>query len=138
MADPQALSTTRPDMDIHQDVHNLILHYPPLAADLHQIHIVVSDGVVNVSGHVKSQPSRRTLLDLIPTIEGVKGVNGDSLYDEDTLRREVGRVIPIGIQVTMRYGTVILTGGFPEETTPEDSFALLTKIPGVEKVVTQF
>jgi len=38
----------------------------------------------------------------------------------------------------MRYGTVILTGGFPEETTPEDSFALLTKIPGVEKVVTQF
>lgn len=138
MAEPQTLSTARPDMDIHADVNNIIVHYPPLAADQHQIHIVVTNGMVTAAGHVKSQPNRRYLLDAIPRVNGVVGVNSAALYDEDTLRREAGQVLPAGVQVNMRYGTAILTGDLPEGATAEDMFALLTNIPGIEKIVTQF
>jgi len=137
MSEPQTVSTPRPDIDIRQDVYNLIQHYPPLAADQHQIHVLVTDGVVTVAGHVKSQPSRRYLLDAIPKVAGVKTVNGAALYDEDALRREIGKVTPTGVQVNVRYGSVILTGTLPPDMT-EDLFAQLTAIPGVEKVVTKF
>jgi osmotically-inducible protein OsmY len=137
MTEPQMLSTARPDVDIHADVNDVILRYPPLAADHHQIRVLVTDGVVSVAGHVKSQPSRRYLLDAIPKLPGVKIVNGAGLHDEDTLRREIGKLVPPGVQVNVRYGTVILTGSVPEGTTADDLFALLTNIPGVEKIITK-
>lgn len=138
MTEPQTLSTVRPDVDILADVNNLILHYPPLAADHHQIRVHVTDGVVYVAGHVKSQPSRRYLLDAIPKLPGVKGVNDAALHDEDTLRREIGKLIPAGVQVNLRYGAVILTGTLPEGMTADDLFALVVNVPGVEKIVSKF
>ena len=137
MSEPQMVSISRPDIDIRQDVYNIIQHYPPLAADQHQIHVLVTDGVVTVTGHVKSLPSRRFLLDAIPKLAGVESVNGAALYEEDALRREIGKVTPAGVQVNVRYGTVILTGNLPPDMTVE-LFEQLTSIPGVEKVVTRF
>jgi osmotically-inducible protein OsmY len=137
MAEPTT-ATTRPDIDIHDDVNDIIARYPPLAADRHQLRILVTDGVVHLAGHVKSQPSRRYLVDSIPQIDGVQGVNDRALYDEDTIRIEVGQVIPVGILATMRYGTVILSGKLPDGVTVDDLVSRLAQIPGVERVATNF
>lgn len=127
-----------PDIDIHDEVNNVITRYPPLAADRHQIRVLVNNGIVYVGGHVKSRPSARYLLDAIARINGVRGVNGNALYDEETLRIEVGRVLPVGVLANTRYGTVILSGRLPEGVTHDDLAARLSTIPGVERVVSNF
>jgi len=137
MSRSHTVSIARPDVDIHADVNNLILHYPPLASDQHQIRILVANGVVHLGGHVRSTPSRRYLIDAIPTIQGVTGVNDAALYDEDMLRLEIGKVLPTGLQVNMRYGTAILSGKLPDGTS-EEELVKLASLPGVERVVVNF
>lgn len=136
MSDSQTVSTARPDVDIHADVQDLIQHYPPLAADHHQIRILVTNGVVHFAGHVKSQPSHRYLLDAARQIKDVTEVNGAALYDEDTLRLEVAKQTPMGVQVNVRYGTVILTGELPAGMSADELVETLARVPGVERVVT--
>lgn len=129
---------TRPDVDIEEDIHNLIAHYPPLQADRHQLHIEAHDGAVTLSGHVRSLINRRYLVDRVREIAGVSTVNADQLYCEETIRIESGRPIPNGVIANAVYGTVILTGTLPQGTSAEDVVKDVALIPGVVRVVTKF
>ena len=134
----QPTNLNRPDVDIEEDIYDIISHYPPLQADRHQLHFDVRDGVVNVSGHVRSLISRRYLGDRIPKIPGVYAVNIDNLFSEETIRLEAGQRIPIGVIANATYGTVILTGVLPDGKTPETIASSVAQIRGVERVVTKF
>lgn len=128
----------RPDIDIHSDIVDLIVHYPPLKADIHHIHIEVNGGVVVIHGHTRSPITRRYLLDAVGKVDGVQSVNADRFYDEETIRLEAGRVIPPGVLVNNRYGTLVLSGRLPEGTTLEQVVAAVSSVPGVERVMTEF
>jgi len=129
---------TRPDMDIEEDIRNIIAHYPPLQADRHQLRIESLNGDVRLTGHIKSLINHRYLVDRVREIPGVRSVNADQLYCEETIRIDSGRAIPQGVIANAVYGTVILTGTLPEGTSVETVVKDVALIPGVLRVVTKF
>jgi osmotically-inducible protein OsmY len=125
-------------VDILDDLYNLIAHYPPLQADRHHIHIDVSDGVVNLSGHVRSSITERYLVDRVKRVQGVRAVIADQLFNEEEIRLEAGQRIPPGVLANVYYGAAVLTGKLPPDVTPESVVTGVSQIPGVERVVTHF
>lgn len=137
MSEPQA-TTARPDEDILVDVDTLIVHYPPLVNDRHQFHVSVVGGTVTLSGYVKTPMTRRYLIDGVTVTPGVTQVSADGLYDDETLRIEVGGVVPAGVIVNVEYGAVILSGRIPAGKTEADVVDSLRSIPGIRRVITSF
>src|SRR5262249_23924221 len=111
---------SRPDVDIEEEIHNLITHYPPLQADRHHFECEVNNGVVTFSGHVKSMISRRYLVDHTAEVRGVRSVESKALYTEEDIRLEAGRRIPTGVIANASYDAVILTGALPQGKSVED------------------
>jgi osmotically-inducible protein OsmY len=132
------MTQTRPAVDILDDIYNLIAHYPPLQADRHHIHIDVNDGVVNLSGHVRSAITEGYLVDRVKQVPGVRVVVADQLFNEEEIRLETGRRIPPGVIANVYYGAAVLTGKLPPDVTPESVVEGVAHIPGVEQVVTHF
>lgn len=128
----------RPDLDIVEDVQTIIVRYPPLNNDRHKIHVTAENGVVFLSGYVSTPINRRWLVDRAAQVRGVIAVNDEALYDDETLRLDVGQVIPPGVIANVRYGVVVLTGRLPEGTTAEALAETVAAIPGVRQVITRF
>lgn len=128
----------RPDMDIEADIHGMIAHYPPLQQDRHQFKVDVYSGVVHFTGHVKSRISRTYLIDRAREVRGVRGVDYEQLFDEESIRMEAGRRIPPGVIANTEYGTLVLTGTPPAGTDGASIVAAVAQMPGVRQVVTRF
>ena len=126
----------RPDMDIEADIRRLIKTYPPLAHDSHYITIGVKEGEVVVTGYVKSAVTARYLLANIPFIDGVKSVVADGLYDDETLRRHVAHVTPVGVLANLEYGSAILIGKLPADVKVDELAQAVESVDGVHRVVT--
>ncbi len=137
MSEPQTM-TARPDEDILDDIENLIVHYPPLVNDRHQIQVSVTDGIATLAGYTKTPVTHRYLFDSVSVTPGVKTVEADRLYDDETFRLQAAKIIPPGVSVNVEYGTLILSGRLPEGKTEEDVVNSLRVIPGVRRVVTSF
>lgn len=129
---------TRPDEDILADIHTLFSTYPPLQHDRHAVHIEVSRGVVTLKGYIKASPTYRYLQAHLPNVAGVRYIDADRLYDDEAIRRQVGKVLPLGVQVRMEYGTAILTGRLSEGVTAEEVVQRVASIEGVARVITAF
>jgi osmotically-inducible protein OsmY len=129
---------TRPDIDIVEDVKNIIAHYPPLVTDRRHIDITSHNGALVISGHVQSPINRRYLADRAQLISGVVSVDVDSLCDEESIRFEVGNLIPEGVVAAVRYSVVILSGVVPEDTTEAALVERISAVKGVERVLTSF
>lgn len=125
---------TRDDLDIRDDVYTLIVKYPPTNADRNYIHIEVRQGVVRLSGYVKTPINRRYLEDRIELIPGVAGLNTDDLHDDETIRLDVGKVLPYGALINVHYGTVILTGQIAEGESVDALVNAIGAVPGVQRV----
>ncbi len=129
---------TRADEDILEDIRALFSQYPPLQHDRHAVHVHVERGVVNIEGYIKAIPTYRYLQDKLPRIRGVKFINADKLYNDDIVRLAVAKVLPLGVQVRVEYGTAILTGKLPDGMRVEDVVARVAAVDGVNRVVTTF
>lgn len=129
---------TRPDIDIEKDAQNLMRHYPPLTNDRRRVSVTSQDGVVTVSGHVKSTPTYLYLLDHVAAIHGVKEVVNGGFYIDEEIRLNLGSVVPPGVNVNVEYGAVILAGRLPEDVNIEDLVREVALIPGVNRVLTVF
>jgi osmotically-inducible protein OsmY len=128
-------TTTRPDIDLEHDLEEIIIHYPPLMQDRHHIQVSVKSGVVTVQGYTRSPNSRRYLLEKIPLVEDVTEVHADQFFDDESIRFEVGRLIPAGqIFVRMEHGVVILSGRVPDGVNLGEIIQKVQQIPGVRKV----
>lgn len=131
-------STTRPDVDILADIEAAIGQYPPMVNDRRHVKIVVLDGAVSVFGHVKTAITCTYLQDTIAQIEGVRSVDISALYNDDTIRRDIGSLIPFGVWANVEYGHVILTGRLSGETDPNSLINQVRSVPGVRDVRTKF
>jgi hypothetical protein len=75
----------------------------------------------------------------IPSVEGVRSVSANILYDDESIRLEVGRELPMGVQLArVYYGTVILAGNLPEGMSEDELIAQVQKEPGVKQVIIAF
>ena len=138
MTDTQ-VSTERADMDIAEDVESLIAHYPPSRNDQRHIQVQVKNGQVTLSGHVQTPNTRRFLVAQIPSVEGVHSVTADELYDDEGIRLEVGKGLPMGVQLArVYYGTVILAGKLPANVTEASLSEQIQAVPGVAQVKVAF
>lgn len=129
---------TRPDEDILDDIHSLFTTYPPLQHDRHAVSIRVERGVVTLEGHIKAMPTYRYLQANLPKVKGIRVINADNLFEDETIRREVGKVIPVGMQVRVEYGVVILTGKLPEGAAVEDVVQQVASVKGIKRILTTF
>lgn len=128
----------RPDIDIEEEIHDLMMTYPPLAHDRHRLHIDVQNGGVIVKGYLKALPTLEYLLNRIEQVEGVKSIESSQLYNDETIRLQVGRVIPPGVFANLEYGAVILSGKLPEGITTEALVRNVGHVAGVHRVITSF
>jgi len=126
------------DLEVEANIHHFIAHYPPLANDRKAFKVTVKDGAVTVSGHVQSPNTRRYFIDHLPEIEGVKAVKADALFDEQTIRLDIARLVPFGVKANVRYGTVVLSGELPAGTNAETLTSQVASVLGVERVLTDF
>ncbi|RMF82051.1 MAG: BON domain-containing protein, partial [Chloroflexi bacterium] len=129
----------REDADLVEDVQHLIATYPPATMDRDYLFVEAKDGVVTLRGHTHSRITRRYLEDQVPRLPFVRDVNVDELYDDDTLRLQIGRATPAGVQVAqIYYGRVVLAGKVPEGYDEAHIVEKVAAIPGVVKVLTAF
>jgi osmotically-inducible protein OsmY len=134
-----AQATARPDVDIIEDIEDIIVHYPPTMRDRHYFHVTSHNGHVTIKGNVKSPITRSFLLENLPQVEGFTAVNADELYDDESIRLDVGRLIEPGIMfANISYGIVVLSGRIPPDLPVENLINEVSKIPGVRQVVTAF
>jgi hypothetical protein len=138
MTETQA-ATQRHDLDILDDVERLIAQYPPARKDQHAINTDVKNGHVILTGHVQTPITRRYLLDMIPTIEGVRSVAADAFFDDENTRLDIGKVIPVGVILArIQYGIAVLAGKLPDGTNGDELAARVSQVPGVARTVTRF
>jgi osmotically-inducible protein OsmY len=134
----QPLTTAaRPDVDIVESIMEIIAHYPPLAADRPHLKIGVQSGHVVLSGHVRTPITRRYLLERVAEVADVTGVDSDHLYDEESIRLEVGAALPDGVMAAPRYGTVILTGALPGGDALDALIQRVGSVRGVDRIITR-
>lgn len=124
----------RPDIDIREDVVSIIVKYPPLAADRFHIAVDVVNGEVILKGHAASPINRTYLVDFAALVEGVKGVDALQFYDDESLRLAAGRLVPQGVNVNVRSGTVLLSVT-PADGNIDEIAQAIAGIPGVNRVL---
>lgn len=130
---------TRPDIDIIEDIEDIIAHYPPAMRDRRHIHISAQAGHVTLTGNVMSPNTRAVLLEKIASVAGVQSVNADRLYDDESIRLDVGRLIESGSMFArIEYGTVVLSGYVPAGKTADEYARQVAQVSGVRRVVTTF
>ena len=129
----------RTDLDILSDIEHLIAQYPPLMKDRHAIKLDVKNGHVTVTGHVQTPSTRRYFLNTIPEVEGVQSIDAERFYADESIRLEIGKVLPVGALVAkIQHGVVILAGELPAGINAESVVERVQQLPGVVKVIPSF
>lgn len=128
----------RTDEDILEDIHDFTRSYNPLVISRGHFFYNVQGGVVTVWGNIKSRFARQLFSKNLPNIEGVVAIDDSKLYDDETLRLEIGALLPMGVRVRVHHGLVTLTGQLPDDTSTDDLKGHLVTIPGVVAVNTDF
>ncbi len=132
-------AAVRPDVDIIEDIEDRIAHYPPTMRDRRHIQVSSQGGLVTLKGNVKTPNTRSVLLETLPQVEGVKEVSADELYDDESIRLDVGRMIEPGVMfANIEYGVVVLSGRLPSGKSAEEIVRQVAQVPGVRRVVTAF
>jgi osmotically-inducible protein OsmY len=137
MAEPQA-TTQRPDIDIADDIREIIVRYPPLAADRAHLHVAVQDGVVRLTGHTRTPINRHYLIDQAEHVAGVRALDVTGLHDDETIRLSAGKLLPPGVIVNVQAGSVVLSGRLPAGMQELHLAHLVAAVPGVRRVFVRF
>ncbi len=133
-----SVTKQRPDADIRADIHHMEISYPPLVNDRHQVNFEVEKGAVTVTGYVKGPPTYAYVIKQLNAIPGIKSLDHAQFYCDSDLRLDVGKAVPAGVIVMLEYGTVVLSGHAPTETSVESIVRQVGLIDGVRRVITNF
>ncbi len=132
------INVLRSDVDILNDIHNLLYAYPPVSHDRDFFHVTVKDGVVTVSGHLRSAVAHRWIRAALSQVEGVQALCLDTLYNDDELRLQIGHLVPPGVFVNVNHGAVTLTGHLPPEVTDAQVVQQVASVKGITRIATLF
>lgn len=136
MTEPHTLE--RSDEDILGTIHELVRSYQPFYASHRYFHVAIKDGVVILEGHLRSMRARRLLVHQVGQVEDVVAVDDSRLYDDETLRFEIGKLLPEGTRVRISHGAVVLTGSLPQEVALDKLKGRIAEHPGVRDILTDF
>jgi osmotically-inducible protein OsmY len=125
-------------VDIEEDVDELVSSFAPLKASRPHFDIRIEDGIVKLEGNVRSPQARLVLLNNIPRIPGVLGMDPSQLYDDETIRFAVGQVLPPGLFASVQFGVVALTGKLPAGVSSDAIVSAIQSIPGVRRVGAEY
>lgn len=128
----------RPDVDIGEDIDELIASFAPLKASRPYFAVRIDGGTVRLEGNVRSPQARLVLLNNVPRIPGVVGMDPSQLYDDDTIRFAVGQVLPPGLFASVQFGVVALTGRLAQGVSADAILSAIQAIPGVRRVGAEF
>lgn len=131
-------TTSRPDVDIEEDVAQLIRSYSPLKASRGYFSYKANAGHVTLEGNVRSPQARRVLVDNVPHISGVTGLNADHLIDDEAIRIAVGALLPAGVYANVHFGAVALTGRLPAGENADSIIGKVNTVAGVRRVGAEF
>ncbi len=129
------LSAVRPDIDLINDMQSIIVHYPPTNNDRHHINVNAHNGTIVLSGNTQTPINRKYLNDRGEHIQGALGVDTSQLYDDETIRLDVGRILPPGLIANIYFGNVIIAGELLENVDIPQLVNQIASIPGVRKVL---
>jgi len=130
-----SMTSVRPDIDIRADIYEIVVHYPPLAADRQYIDVQVEGGRVILSGNVSNPINRRYLVDRAATVPGVTAVDAERLADDISINIAAGRLLPPGMVAHSHHGTVVLSGSLPEGIDLDAVANRVAALPGVRRVI---
>ncbi len=130
----EAIHVARPDEDIADDIAALVRRYPPLLQSRHWFAFTIVEGVVTLSGNIKSAIAQRVLTDNLPYIPGVKAVDAKALHNDEEVRIAVGQIVPPGVTIHVDFGRVSVGGKLPPRRKPETLINRIEKVPGVRTV----
>lgn len=138
MTEAAKTQTYRPPEDIMEDIAALVRGYPPLRQSQNWFKYTVANGVVTLSGHIKSSVAERVLVDSLQHVPGVIGVDSSALYNDQELRLQLGQLVPAGVWVQVDFGRAIIDGDVPPGYDVDALEAKLLAVPGVRKVENWF
>jgi osmotically-inducible protein OsmY len=124
----------RPDIDIEEDIRQIIGGFAPLKASRGYFEYRSHQGIVVLTGNIRSPQARRVLLDNIPRVPGVKGCEAGDLFDDEAVKFKVAQLLPPGLFANVHYGTVGITGKLPEGASAETIREAISAVPGVRRV----
>jgi osmotically-inducible protein OsmY len=133
MAEPQA-PAVRPDVDIREEIGAIIVRYPPLSAERRSFDVSAKGGVVRFTGYLSTRIHYRYLIEHTRQVRGVEAIDDSRLYISEDLRLTIGRLLPEGVQATVRGGTVVLIGS-PHDGAIDALAQRVAHVPGVERVL---
>lgn len=138
MSTPTEIVLAPTDEDILESLHSFVRAQDQLRLSRDYFRYVVVDGVVKLIGQVKTPIARRAFRDGVLKIAGVNAVDDTELYDDETIARSVGKVLPAGVRVRLNHGSVALSGSLPTGVSADELMADVGELPGVRLVSANF
>lgn len=129
----QASVQTRPDMDIEDDINASLRDFSPLKAARFFFQVRSTNGNIKVRGNSGSPQAKRVLLEYIRKIRGVIEVDMSDLHDDESLRLNLGAILPEGILVNVQFGSVVLISKLPDGN--RELLHKVRSLAGIRRVV---
>ena len=128
----------RPDEDIEEDIDQLVKSFAPLKASRGYFQVKSLKGNVKLMGNVRSPQAHRVLMDNVPRVRGVVNCDGAELYDDEMIRFATGQLLPPGVNSSVHYGAVALTGELPSGASAQMIMQAIGDVKGVRRVAADF
>ncbi len=131
------------DRELEGQAREALARYSTLRIWGHSIQIEANDGVLTLSGHVRTRPASETAERLIRQVTGVRDVKND-LYVDTDLEIAVARALaenPLtatafpGILVGSGFGEIFLKGQVASKEIKQAAVEIAARVPGVLRVV---
>jgi osmotically-inducible protein OsmY len=139
----QVATTERSDQDIHQDVIRALWDLPTIRTTNPPLSIEVQDGVVTISGIVRSRIISQQIHAAAADVEGVKQVRSD-VENDASIELAVAQKLATDPQVrrwspqiwvSAYHGDVRLEGHVPDRAVAERAEELTASVAGVREVL---
>ncbi len=101
------------DADLEDVVRTAIQRYGTLRIWGHAMSVEVTDGIVTLSGHVRTRVSKTTVEDLVSKVEGVRGVKNELFVDTD-LEIAVAQALAQDSRTVKGFPGILVGSGFGE------------------------
>ncbi len=134
----KTITIEKTDEDILHDLNRLVRSYKPIIMSRGRFQYSVRNGVVTLTGNINTKLNRVLFLDELAQLDGVVALNDTHLYDDDTLRITIGKLLPEGVRVRCDHGAVKLIGRLPQDVSAEELQGRVAEVPGVRAVTTHF
>ena len=89
-----------------------------------------------MKGNSGSPQVKRVLLEYIQKSRGVVNVNMSDLYDDESIRLDIGSIVPEGILVNVQFGSVVLISELPDGN--REILQKVRSIAGIRQVVMSY